>query len=85
MDEGIYLAYNNNHFIILTATLKNTIEDSSIKLYESCINVVYDSRGTIYEIPNYCINEPYRYELEFEEKKTQEKEKVINVKIKDIN
>ena len=55
--------------------MKLTIEDSGIKLYENCINVVYDSKGHIYEIPNYCINEPYKFDLEMEKKKTEEKEK----------
>ena len=29
----------------------------------NCINITYDSLGGLYEIPNYCINEPYKYEL----------------------
>ena len=59
--KGFYFIFN-----IILETLKNTIEDSAIRLYENCINVVYDSRGLIYEIPNYCINDPYKFELEFD-------------------
>lgn len=37
----------------------------------NCINLTYDSRGYYYEIPNYCINEPYKFEIE--DKKTKHK------------
>jgi hypothetical protein len=47
-----------------------------VPLYE-CINITYDSLGGLYEIPNYCINEPYKYEL-LEEKKEKPKEKHIS-------
>ena len=30
---------------------------------KGCINITYDSLGGIFEIPNYCINEPYKYEI----------------------
>ena len=56
------------------------MEDSSIRPYENCINVVYDNKGLIYEIPNYCINEPYKFELEFQQAlKSSEKEILLNV------
>lgn len=63
-------------------TIKNTIEDSGIRLYENCINVVYDSKGIIYEIPNYCINEPFKYEEELDLRTSQNRdgEKIIKVK-----
>ena len=41
---------------------------SNIVTYKGCINVTYDNKGFLYEIPNYCINDPLEYE-KFEEKK----------------
>jgi len=40
------------------------MQDTLIRPLKSCINVVYDSKGILYEIPNYCINDPYKYEIE---------------------
>jgi hypothetical protein len=34
-----------------------------IRPYKECINICYDSSGAIYEIPNYCIHEPYEYNI----------------------
>jgi hypothetical protein len=63
-------------------TIRNTIEDSGIRLYENCINVVFDSKGIIYEIPNYCINEPYKYQEDFlEKRKTNQRDQIIKVSI----
>ncbi len=42
----------------------------------NCINITYDSLGGLYEIPNYCINEPYKYEI-VEDKKERPSEKKI--------
>ena len=40
----------------------------------NCINITYDNMGGLYEIPNYCINEPSKYDLpESHVKKPQEK------------
>ena len=41
--------------------------------YNNCINITYDASGALYEIPNYCINEPY-----FERKLNE------NIKIENI-
>ena len=43
----------------------------------NCINITYDSLGGLYEIPNYCINEPYKYEL-VEDKKERPNEVKIS-------
>ena len=54
--------------------------------YKNCINIVYDSKGFLYEIPNYCINDPLKYiidEIEYNKKKP--KEEVINVIIRLFN
>lgn len=51
---------------------------------KNCINIVYDSKGMLYEIPNYCINDPYRFELEEDHDKNkleQTEEAILNVKI----
>ena len=44
--------------------------------YKDCINITYDSLGALYEIPNYCINDPYKYEIIEEEKEKPKEEKV---------
>ena len=56
---------------------------SNIVTYKGCINVTYDNKGFLYEIPNYCINDPLEYE-KFEEKKPLIKED-IEVKIRCFN
>ena len=56
---------------------------SNIVTYKGCINVTYDNKGFLYEIPNYCINDPLEYE-KFEEKKPLIKEE-IEVKIRCFN
>jgi len=40
--------------------------------YNNCINITYDSLGGLYEIPNYCINEPYKYEINENKNKPEE-------------
>ena len=43
--------------------------------FRDCINVVYDSKGALYEIPNYCINDPSQYnipEIEYTKEKPKE-------------
>ena len=51
--------------------------------YKDCINVVYDSKGAIYEIPNYCINDPSQYnipEIEYTKEKPNEKKLSIFIR-----
>jgi hypothetical protein len=59
------------------------LETMGIKLHKECINVVFDSKGDSYEIPNYCINMPYKYNVKEDElkKKKTFKEAVNKVKI----
>ena len=81
-------------------TLKNICNDESLKEndiqeilkvsgiipYRNCINIVYDSKGALYEIPNYCINQPSQYKIEeIEYDKNKPKEEVINVIIRYYN
>ena len=44
--------------------------------YNNCINITYDTSGALYEIPNYCINDPYKYEIKENEKEKPNEEKV---------
>ena len=44
---------------------------------KGCLNITYDSLGGLYEIPNYCINDPYKYEI-IEDKKEKPKEEKIS-------
>ncbi len=55
---------------------------SNIYTYKGCINVTYDSKGYLYEIPNYCINEPLLYEKIEETIKNIPNEKNIEIKIR---
>ena len=41
--------------------IKEALKVSGIIPYKNCINIVYDSKGFLYEIPNYCINDPLKY------------------------
>ena len=43
------------------------MKSSKIRTYKGCINVTYDSKGYLYEIPNYCINDPLIFEKKDEE------------------
>jgi hypothetical protein len=45
-------------------------EAAGIKALDNCINRCYDSKGFLYEIPNYCINNPFQFELQYIKKKT---------------
>ena len=45
--------------------------------YNNCINITYDTSGALYEIPNYCINAPYKYEIVEEKKEKPPEEKVM--------
>lgn len=39
------------------------LKDSGLTTYAGCINVLFDSKGNLYEIPNYCIHPPLRFEI----------------------
>jgi hypothetical protein len=43
--------------------IKAMLEANEIFPLKKCINVTYDKAGEVYEIPNYCINEPVSYDL----------------------
>ena len=65
--------------------IKEILKVSEIIPYKNCINIVYDSKGFLYEIPNYCINFPSRYEIEvIENDKKKPKEEKININIRNF-
>ena len=43
--------------------MKAMLEANEITPLKKCINVTYDRAGEVYEIPNYCINEPVSFDL----------------------
>ena len=57
------------------------LEAYGLVTYNNCINITYDTSGALYEIPNYCINEPYKYEI-VENEKEKPKEEKISFKLK---
>ena len=61
--------------------IKAYLEANEIIPYKNCINVTYDRMGGIYEIPNYCIQDPVEYIL-INENKNKPNEKEINFNIK---
>ena len=56
---------------------------NKIKTVDGCINECIDSKGNIYKVPNYCINDPY-FELEILPKDNLHNE-IIEVKLIDIS
>lgn len=47
--------------------------------FATCIDVCYDTTGLMYEIPNYCINQPFIVKLQ---KIVKEEEHEVNLKIR---
>ena len=64
--------------------IKAYLEANEIIPYKNCINVTYDRMGGIYEIPNYCIQDPVDYII-INENKNKPNEKEINFNIKKEN
>ena len=56
--------------------LKAMLEANEIIPLKKCINVTYNKSGEIYEIPNYCINEPVSYDLPEMHMKKPEKQNI---------
>ena len=50
--------------------------------YANCINVTYDSLGYLYEIPNYCINMPLKYELPGDDRNKPKNNKEILITVR---
>lgn len=62
--------------------IKEFLNAAGVSLYNNCLNITYDSQGIIYEIPNYCINNPHKYELHPKENKIKPNEQIITVIIR---
>lgn len=60
------------------------MEAAGIKPYNKCLNICYDLQGAIYEIPNYCINEPFLFDEKAKDINRPE-EKMLNVKLDKIS
>ena len=59
--------------------IENIMKDGGIIPYNNCINITYDSKGALYEIPNYCINEPFKYEIDDIKKNKPKEEDIVIV------
>ena len=79
--EILHMICNDNS--LTNEDINIYMKESCIVTYKGCINVTYDNKGYLYEIPNYCINDPLEYE-EFKEKAPLIKED-IEVKIRCFN
>ena len=87
-DEKIWNILKNicNDESLKENDIKEILKVSGIIPYRNCINIVYDSKGALYEIPNYCINQPSQYKIdEIEYDKKKPKEEVINIVIRYYN
>ena len=57
--------------------IENIMKDGGIIPYKNCINITYDSKGALYEIPNYCINEPFKFEIDDIKKNKPKEEDIV--------
>jgi hypothetical protein len=62
--------------------IKEYLNAAGVSPYCDCINITYDNQGFIYEIPNYCINEPFEYQIAETVTKSKPREKIISVRIR---
>ena len=62
--------------------INNLMRDGGIIPYNNCINITYDNKGALYEIPNYCINLPFKYNDDNNHKKNKPKEDNIIIIIR---
>ena len=58
--EILHMICNDNSLSV--EDIDAYMKASNIVTYKGCINVTYDNKGFLYEIPNYCINDPLEYE-----------------------
>jgi hypothetical protein len=79
--EILHMICNDNSLSL--EDIDGYMKASNIVTYKGCINVTYDDKGYLYEIPNYCINDPLEYE-EFKEKAPLIKEN-IEIKVRCFN
>lgn len=68
--------------------LEELLRASNLVTYAGCINVIYDSKGNLYEIPNYCIHEPLVWDilkLKIEKPKEENIKFIIRLGIEDLS
>lgn len=68
--------------------LKELLSGSGLSPYAGCINVIYDSKGNLYEIPNYCIHDPSVWDvpkLKIQKPKEVTVQAVIRLGIEEYN
>ncbi len=75
---------SNNEFD--DQSIKGFLSALEITPYKDCINICYDNAGAIYEIPNYCINDPVEYDIVTSKSyKNRPPEKEIKLKVRNYN
>ena len=63
--------------------IKSIMKSAGISTYKGCINVSFDKKGAMYEIPNYCINDPSKYDIISETiESNKPKEEIVLLKIR---
>jgi hypothetical protein len=62
----------------------NVIQNSGLKTINGCLNQLKDSKGKVYKIPNYCINDPY-FEKIIESEDLEKLQKERSIKYLKIN
>ena len=78
--EILHMICNDNSLSI--EDIDSFMKSSNIVTYKGCINVTYDNKGFLYEIPNYCINDPVKFEKIEEESKNMPKKEDLEIKIR---
>lgn len=64
--------------------LKEFLAAAGVTPCNNCINLTYDYKGYYYEIPNYCINDPYNFEIEERPIAKQPNQSLLKVKIRKV-
>ena len=49
------------YFLIFSETVEAYLNIHNLTLVKNDLSAVYDIKGNLYEIPNYCINPPYKF------------------------
>ena len=85
--EGNKVVWEILHMICNDSSLSiddidSFLKSNNIVTYKGCINVTYDSKGFLYEIPNYCINDPVKFEKIEEENKQMPNKEDLEIKIR---
>jgi hypothetical protein len=65
-------------FINILDDIKLFFSAAGVAPYKDCINITYDTGGFMYEIPNYCIHDPVKYEIQ-EIKKKRPPEEIMTL------